>query len=280
MKVYTFDDWLNDLITERSPFPDTLGGKDYPPMPINILYHRSLVPKEQQDEMPEEYGIISKETFDKIIKCQKEAFSIAVEMNFESRVKKFTELYNSSPYKEDYLNNEIVRIKEIVNKDPNELNHVLAGLNNFITITGRQYKDITSSYRIFKKGKIQYMPCDYNNNMKIAGLYKYLKFLENELEKQNTIPNKVLAIYIKAKQEMNLLPKKLSSEKLQEIKNKVSSTSSIASIRGDLSNCGTRKERIDYLNKEIHCDFTKNGYDILRSMPKGDNVIKYIQNNW
>jgi len=159
MKTYTFEDWQNDKIDYRIP-----GGQNILEASngLTILYFEKL---------------ISKKDYEQIKKHQLAAYNTAVELTVKSYIKNFQETYNGSPYKTEYLNNKIRRTQELIDKDLDQKNNVLAGLKNWSCIKGSQYHKIMKEKDLFDNGKFEFSGWALNDNMRITTLYKYLQWL-------------------------------------------------------------------------------------------------------
>jgi len=150
---YTFQDWLDDDI-------------DY-----EMNAYSSLI-----EEPRALYAAkwISEEDYKKIIECQVRAYDTAVEETFNTFIWDFLKNYNNSPYKTEYLVNEIKTAQEIIDKNPKEMYHVLAGQKDFTKICGGRCQEIME--RKNKTGH-HFFYRD-NDNMRMTAQYKYLKWLE------------------------------------------------------------------------------------------------------
>jgi len=142
MEKYTFQDWLDGehrLIFRK---------------PLYVLYH---------------YNLISEEDYEKITKCQEEAHDIIVECLFETLIQEFSETYENTPYKADFLENEIKLLQETMNEQADNMNHILSGNKDFYKITGQQYHEIMDDGPVCLSS---------NESMKLIAGYRYLKWLE------------------------------------------------------------------------------------------------------
>jgi len=155
MKKYTFDDWLNDKIDHRLP-----GGQGVPGAPN---------------------GLFTEQACEQIRKYKMKAYDTAFEMTIKTYIKIFQETYDGSPYKTEYLNNEIRITQELIDKDLNQKNSVLAGFKNWVLIKSSECQKIMQDKTLFNSGdlgfSVGFSNEALNNNMRITVFYNYLQWL-------------------------------------------------------------------------------------------------------
>ena len=124
-----------------------------------------------------EEGLLSKQDYENIKKCQEEAFNTAVELTLKANIERFQADYNGTSFKTEFLGNEIQITQDLIDKNLNHKGHVLAGRKFFSCIKGSEYAKIMKAKGDVQSGATQYSTWGLNDVMRITALYQYLIFL-------------------------------------------------------------------------------------------------------
>jgi len=175
MKKYTFEDWLNDRI-------------DYKELELKM----SFAPASSRFvTLRNSNVLITKNDYEKIEKCKVEAYNLAIENIFKVCIEAFHESLDRSPYKTEYLNNEIQRIERIINEKPEIWNSILRGGKDWDCIKrikGSDYLTTIKDREWINMGGTLLINLGYASNdyIRIQAYYEYLQWLR-DFQKQQEI---------------------------------------------------------------------------------------------
>jgi len=134
--MYTYDDWLGDRITEKSQFPDTYLGNDYPLILFSELVRR---------------GEMDAETYNLIDEKQLETFERSVMMHVSAFKKLIKKSLSKAINPGEFLEFELHRLEKIMNDNYDAYHNSNIGIE-YHYITGGTYKRVIDQWAKFIRG--------------------------------------------------------------------------------------------------------------------------------